>query len=112
MFKIGQSRGSHSREFAFSLPLGDCHSLCSVAGERHHDCGTPGKQFRGLVYYHQGRKHGSIQADMVLAEELRALHPDVKKGRDTATSLGFDTPKPTLCDELPPTRPHLLTPVK
>jgi hypothetical protein len=29
--------------------------------------------FRGLVHYHHGRKHGNIQADMVL-EELRVLH--------------------------------------
>jgi hypothetical protein len=29
-----------------------------------------GLQFRDLVYYHQGRKHGSTQADMVLEKEL------------------------------------------
>jgi hypothetical protein len=28
--------------------------------------------FRGLVHYH----HDSMQADMVLEKELRALHPD------------------------------------
>jgi hypothetical protein len=27
-------------------------------------------RFRGSVYYHQGRKHGSIQADMVQGKEL------------------------------------------
>jgi hypothetical protein len=32
-------------------------------------------RFRGSVYYHQGRKHGSIQADMGL-EELRVLYLD------------------------------------
>jgi hypothetical protein len=29
--------------------------------------------FRGLVHYHHGRKHGSVQADMVL-KEPRILH--------------------------------------
>jgi hypothetical protein len=33
--------------------------------------------FRGSVHYHHSRKHGSIQADMVL-EELRILHLDPK----------------------------------
>jgi hypothetical protein len=33
--------------------------------------------FRVLVHYHHGRKHGSIQAGMVL-EELSVLHLDPK----------------------------------
>ena len=33
--------------------------------------------FRGSVHqYHHGRKHGSMQADMVLEKELRLLHSD------------------------------------
>jgi hypothetical protein len=32
--------------------------------------------FRGLVHYHHGRKHGSVQANMVLEKELRFLHVD------------------------------------
>jgi hypothetical protein len=32
--------------------------------------------FRGSVHYHHGRKHGSMQADMVLEKELRVLHLD------------------------------------
>ena len=32
--------------------------------------------FRGLVHYHNGRKHGRVQADMVLEKELRDLHLD------------------------------------
>jgi hypothetical protein len=36
--------------------------------------------FRGSVHYHQGRKHGSLQADMVL-EELRVLQLDLKAAR-------------------------------
>ena len=33
--------------------------------------------FRGLVHYHDGGKHDSMQADMVL-EEPRVLHLDQK----------------------------------
>ena len=42
--------------------------------KRHHDHGNSckgkhldgsGLLFRGLVHYHHGRKHGSMQADMV-----------------------------------------------
>ena len=32
--------------------------------------------FRGLVYYHHSRKHGSVPTDMVLEKELRVLHLD------------------------------------
>ena len=38
-------------------------------------------QFRGLVDYH-GRKHGSIQADMVLEKELRVLYIWIYRKRD------------------------------
>jgi hypothetical protein len=46
-------------------------------------------KYRGLIYYHQGRKHGSIQAGMLL-EELRVLHPVSKanKRRLTPQHLG------------------------
>ena len=37
--------------------------------------------FRGLVYYHDGGKHGRIQADMVLVKELRVLHLDQKAAK-------------------------------
>ena len=30
--------------------------------------------FRGLVLYHHGRKHGSVQAGTVLEKKLRVLH--------------------------------------
>ena len=63
-----------------------------IAVKTHHDHGNSykgkhftgaGLQFRGLVYYHYGRKHGGMQADMVLEEELRALHLDQQAaGRD------------------------------
>jgi hypothetical protein len=58
--------------------------------KRHHDHGNSykgkhligaGLQFRGSVHYHQGRKHGSIQAGMVLEKELRVLHLDLKAAR-------------------------------
>jgi hypothetical protein len=41
---------------------------------------------RGSVHYHHGRKHGSIQADMVLEKETRFLHLDLKAGEDSASS--------------------------
>jgi hypothetical protein len=38
-----------------------------------------GSQFRGSVHYHHhGRKHGNVQADMVLKKELSILHLDSK----------------------------------
>ena len=42
--------------------------------------------FRGLVY-HYGKKHGSVQADMVL-EEPRVLHFDLKAARRRLSSAG------------------------
>jgi hypothetical protein len=42
--------------------------------------------FRGSVHYHHGRKHGSLQADMVL-EELRALHLVLKAARRRVPTL-------------------------
>lgn len=47
----------------------------SIAMKRHYDYGNAYKrkhliradlQFRGLVHYHLGGKHGSTQADMIL----------------------------------------------
>ena len=42
--------------------------------------------FRGSVYYRHGRKHGSMQADMVLEKELRVLHLDLKAARKKTPS--------------------------
>ena len=40
------------------------------------------------MLYHHGRKHGSVQADLVLEKELRVLHLHQQAaGRDTG--LGF-----------------------
>jgi len=54
-------------------------------------------RFRGSVHYHQGRKHGSIQAGMVQAE-VRVLHFHLKaaNGRLTSRHLGSgsDSPHP------------------
>jgi hypothetical protein len=33
-------------------------------------------RFRGVAHCHHGEKHGSIEADMVLEEELRVLQFD------------------------------------
>jgi hypothetical protein len=38
-------------------------------------------RFRGSVHCPHGRKHSSIQADMVLEEKLRVLHLDPKATR-------------------------------
>jgi hypothetical protein len=43
--------------------------------KEQHLIGASG--FRGLVHYHHGGKHGSIQVNMVL-EEQRILHLDPK----------------------------------
>ena len=52
-----------------------CLSQCSIAVKRHHHRGNSyngkqligaGLQFRGLTHSHTGRKHGGMQADMVL----------------------------------------------
>ena len=67
--------------------------------KRHHDQATLIKEnielgladsFRDLVHYHQGEKHGSTQADLVLEEELRVLHLDTKAaGKDSDTGPGL-----------------------
>ena len=73
-------------------------------------------RFRVPIYYHHGRKHGSIQAGMVL-EELRVLHLHPKaRSRLSHRHLGGGFSKLTLqSNTLPPTkniptptRPHLL----
>ena len=45
--------------------------------------------FRGLVHYHHGRKHGSVQADMVLEKELRVLHLDLQAAGTKSEPLGL-----------------------
>ena len=82
--------------------------------------------FRGSVYYHHGRKHGSIQADTVLGKELRVLHPSASSSKGSrrrrlSTESQEEAPIPHWAelehknlkvhphsDTLPPTRPHLL----
>jgi hypothetical protein len=47
-------------------------------------------RFRGLVYYHHGRKHGGLPADVVLEKEPRVLHLDPKGARrDFPTGCGL-----------------------
>jgi hypothetical protein len=41
--------------------------------------------FRGLVSYHHSRKHGSMQADMVLEKELRFYILIFRQQKETAT---------------------------
>jgi hypothetical protein len=44
--------------------------------------------FRGFVHFHCGKKHGGLQADMVLEKYPRLLKPDPKAARrDTGPGL-------------------------
>ena len=59
----------------------------SIAVKRQHELGNSYKRktfnlrlaysFRGLDYYHHDRKHGSVQAEVILERELRVLHYDL-----------------------------------
>jgi hypothetical protein len=42
-------------------------------------------RFRGLVHYHQGKKHGSVQADMVVKKDLRLLYLETKAAKRLAS---------------------------
>ena len=82
--------------------------------------------FRGLVRYHHGGKHGSVQADMVLERELRVLYLHSNAARKRVSpalgslSVGPQSPPPTVTHFLQqghtysnkatptPTRSHLL----
>lgn len=33
-------------------------------------------RFQDLIHYHRGRKHGGVQACMVLKKDLRVLYPN------------------------------------
>ena len=66
--------------------------------KRHHDRSTSykgshfigaGLQFRGLVHYEHGGKHGGTQLDVVL-EEMRVLYLDWQAtGREKSTEPGL-----------------------
>ena len=43
--------------------------------------------FRGSDHYHHGRKHGSLQVDMVLEKDLKILHLDPKVSRRRLSSI-------------------------
>ena len=61
----------------------------SVAMKRYHDRGNSykGKYLIGrLVHYHHARKHGCLQADIVL-KEPRVLYPDLKAARRRLSSI-------------------------
>jgi hypothetical protein len=65
------------------------------------------------VHFHSGRKHGSIQADLVL-EELRVLHLDLKAARrrlshwaELELILYMRSQSLSYSDTLPPSRPQL-----
>jgi hypothetical protein len=67
-------------------------------------------RLRVSVHYHQGKKHGSIQADVGL-EELRVLyllHPKAVREDWLPGSSGKGLKARAHRDTLPPTCPHLL----
>jgi hypothetical protein len=75
---------SHRRLSALCLLTYIIWLRVSVAVKRHHHHGNSykgkhligaGLQFRGLVHYHHGGKHGDMQGDVVLERQLRVLHP-------------------------------------
>ena len=89
--------------------------------KRHHDQENSYKKniklrlaysLIGLVHYHRGKKHSSMQADRVLEKQLRVLHLDLRATEgdcDPRSSLSILDIKAYLhSDTLPPTRPHLL----
>jgi hypothetical protein len=56
-------------------------------------------RFRSSVNYHHGRKHGSIQPDMVLGKELKVLHLDLRQLKETefeAARRTVSLPTPTV----------------
>jgi hypothetical protein len=60
--------------------------MVSIAVKRHYDDSSShligaGLQFRGLVYYHHGKKLGVSSADVV--EKLRVLHLDLQPSEST-----------------------------
>jgi hypothetical protein len=44
--------------------------------------------FTGTVHYHHGWKYGTMQAEMVLEEELKVLYLDLKAARRSLSSTG------------------------
>ena len=70
----------------------------SVAVKRHHEHSNfykgknlieAGVQFRDLIHYHCGGKHGAMQADVVLEKEMRVLHLDLQAAGRQQDILGL-----------------------
>ena len=79
----------HEIEGVWRSDLIDCLSHCATAVNRHHDHGNSSKgkhsigaglPFRGLVHYHQGEKHGGMQADVVLDWQAAGRENDTGPG--------------------------------
>ena len=51
--------------------------------------GSLDNSVRGFVHYHHSREHGSVQADMVLEKELKALCLDLHQQEEIDSSLGM-----------------------
>ena len=52
--------------------------------------------FRGSVHYYHGEKFGSVQADMVLEEDLRVLHLDLEAARRRRLSSSLEHRRPQI----------------
>ena len=63
--------------------------------------------FKGLVHYHHGRKHDSMQAGMDLRACILICRQQAERNTQ-GTSQAFETSKLIPSDTPPPTRPHLL----
>ena len=67
--------------------------------------------FRGVVHYHQGGKHGSMQVDMVLEKKLRVLDLDPQATGDCVTGCSLSIGDLKACPNVMcflQQRPHLL----
>ena len=84
--------------------------------KRYHDhCNSligAGLQFRGLVCYHHGGKHGGMQAGMVLEWYMRVLHLDPQGAGGESEPLAWlellKSQSHSARDTLPLTKPQLL----
>ena len=74
--------------------MNSCLSLSFIVLKRHYYQGNSNKskrlirvvlQFRGFIHCHHGGNQGSIQANVVLEDELRVLHLDPQEQKETVT---------------------------
>jgi hypothetical protein len=81
--------------------------VSGAAKRQHHKRGNKekhlivaGLQLRSLVHYHDNRKYGGVQTDMVLEKELRVRHLDLKAAKVNWLELLRPQSLPPLTDFL------------